>query len=85
MQDIVSFEVPISSDCPSVDLDGLSSSGGLNKDHDEPSPASVPDASFEDSNINDSESSRSIACSCGSKSYIFYHVTFYFPHYIYAN
>nr|CAB3485064.1 unnamed protein product [Digitaria exilis] len=60
-KDIVSTEVPISSACPSGHLDGLRS-GGLNCSHDEPSPTSVLDASFEDSNINESESSRSITC-----------------------
>jgi hypothetical protein len=71
MQDIVSFEVPISSDCVTGDLDGLSSSGGLRRTRGEPSPTSVLDASFEDSNINDSKSLRNITCSNGSKSYIF--------------
>jgi hypothetical protein len=71
MQDIVSFEVPISSDCPTGDLNGLSSSGGLRRTRDGPSPTSVLDVSFEDSNINDSESLRNITCSNGSKSYIF--------------
>ncbi|CAL5068785.1 unnamed protein product [Urochloa decumbens] len=61
-KDIVSVEVPISSSCPSGPLDGLKSGGGLNGSHDEPSPTSVLDASFEDSNINESESSRSITC-----------------------
>ncbi|GJN27103.1 hypothetical protein PR202_gb15093 [Eleusine coracana subsp. coracana] len=65
-KDIVSFEVPSSSDCPTGDLDGLRSSGGLKGIRDEPSPTSVLDASFEDSNTNESESSRSITCSNGS-------------------
>ncbi|CAN6249289.1 unnamed protein product [Urochloa humidicola] len=52
-KDIVSTEVPISSACPS---------GGLNGSCDEPSPTSVLDVTFEDSNINESESSRSITC-----------------------
>ncbi|GJN02401.1 hypothetical protein PR202_ga19747 [Eleusine coracana subsp. coracana] len=64
-QDIVSYEVPSSSDCPTGDLDGLRSSGGLKDIRDEPSPTSVLDASFEDSNTNESESSRSITCSNG--------------------
>uniref|UniRef100_A0A0A8Y7B9 DUF4378 domain-containing protein n=1 Tax=Arundo donax TaxID=35708 RepID=A0A0A8Y7B9_ARUDO len=59
-KDIVSInDVPISSDCPSGDLDGLRSVGGLKGFRDEPSPTSVLDASFEDSSINEPESSRS--------------------------
>ncbi|RLM74706.1 uncharacterized protein C2845_PM15G13730 [Panicum miliaceum] len=61
-KDIVSIEAPISSVCPSGHLDGLKSGGCLNGSRDEPSPTSVLDASFEDSNINESESSRSINC-----------------------
>ncbi|CAN6276229.1 unnamed protein product [Urochloa humidicola] len=61
-KDIVSVEVPISSSCPSGHPDGLRSGGGLNGSLDEPSPTSVLDTSFEDSNINESESSRSITC-----------------------
>ncbi|OEL37042.1 hypothetical protein BAE44_0001939, partial [Dichanthelium oligosanthes] len=61
-KDIVSIEVPISSACPSGHLDGLRSGGRLNGSRDEPSPTSVLDAPFEDSNINESESSRSITC-----------------------
>ena len=67
LQDIVSIEVPISSACPSEHLDGLRS-GGLNGSCDKPSPTSVLDVSFEDSNINGSESSRSFPCSNESKS-----------------
>lgn len=72
MQDIVSFDVSISSDCPSGDLDGLRSSGDPKGVRDEPSPTSVLDASFDDSNTIESESSRSITCSNGSKSYILF-------------
>ncbi|CAL5026558.1 unnamed protein product [Urochloa decumbens] len=61
-KDLVSVEVPISSSCTSGPLDGLRSGGGLNGSRDEPSPTSVLDASFEDGNINESESSRSITC-----------------------
>lgn len=68
LQEIVSIEVPICSTRPSEHLDGLRSGGGLNGSHDEPSPTSVLDVSFEDSNINGSESSRSIPCSNESKS-----------------
>ncbi|TVU15313.1 hypothetical protein EJB05_38827 [Eragrostis curvula] len=64
-KDIVSIELPISSDCPSGDLDGLRSCEDLKGIRDEPSPTSVLDASFEDSNINESESSRSITYSNG--------------------
>ncbi|XP_062226118.1 uncharacterized protein LOC133924546 [Phragmites australis] len=62
-QDVVSIDVPISSDCPSGDFDGLRSDGGLKGIRDEPSPTSVLDASFEDGNINEPESSRSNTCS----------------------
>ncbi|CAN6240073.1 unnamed protein product [Urochloa humidicola] len=61
-KDIVSVEVPISSACPSGPLDGLRSGGGLNGCRDEPSPTSVLDVTYEDSNINESESSRSVTC-----------------------
>ncbi|KAL6903539.1 hypothetical protein ACP4OV_004352 [Aristida adscensionis] len=61
-QDIVSIEVPISSDCPSGYID-VKSGGGLKGIRDQPSPTSVLDASFEYSNINEPESSRSITCS----------------------
>ncbi|TKW05329.1 hypothetical protein SEVIR_7G168600v4 [Setaria viridis] len=61
-KDIVSIEAPICSVCPSGHFDGLRSGGGLNGTRDEPSPTSVLDASFEDSNINESESLRSITC-----------------------
>ncbi|PAN38996.1 hypothetical protein PAHAL_7G212900 [Panicum hallii] len=60
-KDILSIETPISSVCPSGHLDGLRG-GCLNGSRDEPSPTSVLDASFEDNNINESESSRSITC-----------------------
>lgn len=69
MQDIVSIEVPISSACPSGHLDGSTSGGGMNGSRDEPSPTSVLDASFEDSNINESESSTSITCDNESKAF----------------
>ncbi|XP_062185062.1 uncharacterized protein LOC133888734 [Phragmites australis] len=59
----VSIEVPIFSDCPSGQLDGLRSGGGLKGIRDEPSPTSVLDASFEDNNINEPESSRRISSS----------------------
>lgn len=61
-KDVVSIEVPISSACPSEHIDG-SRSGGLNCSCDKPSPTSILDVSFEDSNLNGSESSRSIPCS----------------------
>uniref|UniRef100_A0A0A9CNK9 DUF4378 domain-containing protein n=1 Tax=Arundo donax TaxID=35708 RepID=A0A0A9CNK9_ARUDO len=61
-KDIVSIDVPISSDCPTGDLDGLRSGGGLKGFRDEPSPTSVLDTSFEDSSINEPESTRSNAC-----------------------
>lgn len=67
LQDVVSIEVPISSACPSEHIDG-SRSGGLNCSCDKPSPTSILDVSFEDSNLNGSESSRSIPCSNESKS-----------------
>uniref|UniRef100_A0A0A8XQV5 DUF4378 domain-containing protein n=1 Tax=Arundo donax TaxID=35708 RepID=A0A0A8XQV5_ARUDO len=62
-KDIVSIDVPISSGCPSGDFDVLRSGGGLKAIRDEPSPTSILDASFEDSNINEPESSRSDTCS----------------------
>lgn len=64
-KDNVSIEVPISSTCPSGHLDGLRPDDCLNGTLDEPSPTSVLDVSFEDSNINESESSRSISSGSG--------------------
>jgi len=61
-KDIVSIEAPISSVCSSGHLDGLRSCGGLNGSRDEPSPTSVLDTSFEDCNVNESDSSRSTTC-----------------------
>lgn len=53
-----SMEAPISSDCPSGYTGEVRSTGGLKCMRDEPTPTSVLDASFEDSDTNEPESSR---------------------------
>jgi hypothetical protein len=53
------MEAPISSDCKSGCTDELRSSSGMKCMRDDPSPTSVLDASFEDSNTSEPESSRS--------------------------
>ncbi|VAH49402.1 unnamed protein product [Triticum turgidum subsp. durum] len=58
-QDVGSMEAHVSTDCPSGYNDELRSNAGLKSMRDQPSPTSVPDASLEDSNTNEPESSRS--------------------------
>ncbi|KAF7009921.1 hypothetical protein CFC21_024404 [Triticum aestivum] len=59
LNDVGSMEAHVSTDCPSGYNDELRSNAGLKSMRDQPSPTSVPDASLEDSNTNEPESSRS--------------------------
>lgn len=65
-KDVGSIEVPVSSDCPSGYIEELRSNGSVKCIRDQPSPTSVLDASFKDSNSNEPDSSRSTS-SCSER------------------
>uniref|UniRef100_A0A0D9W6X3 DUF3741 domain-containing protein n=1 Tax=Leersia perrieri TaxID=77586 RepID=A0A0D9W6X3_9ORYZ len=61
-KDAGSIEVPVSSSCVSGDVNEVKSNGDLKSIQDEPSPTSILERFFEDTNSNEPESSRSTSC-----------------------